>query len=249
MKSYSPPPPWARSAATISIGSIGAFVAIVAIMHVLRADVDPSWRFISEYELGPYGWLMQAAFILLGLGTAVLTAAIARETRNWMGLIGVVQLGLSALGMLLAGVFVPAEGHYMHDVGAMLDMVPSAALLMTWSLSRNRTWVSSGKPSWAFAVMPLGGFLIFMMSMAVMLPRNGGRPGPTVLVGWQNRLLILTQSLWMIHLARQLVVRADDRRRVVVIEPAPEARKPARAGALVGIGTKPPDGPAGGGCV
>jgi hypothetical protein len=206
----------------IAIGCIGAFVAILVLLHFLRADLDPSWRFISEYEIGSYGWLMQVAFVLLGLGAGALSAAIARLTQNWMGWIGVVLLALSAFGMLLAGAFVPAEGRHLHDVGAMLDMVPFAALLLTWSLSHNPGWVSSGRPSWAFAIIPLAGFVIFMTSMAVMLPRNGGRPGPTVLVGWQNRLLILTQCLWMIHLARQFAVRANDRHRAVVNEQGSE---------------------------
>jgi hypothetical protein len=32
-------------------------------MHVLKPEIAPSWRFISEYALGDFGWLMHLAFL------------------------------------------------------------------------------------------------------------------------------------------------------------------------------------------
>jgi hypothetical protein len=40
-----------------------------------------------------------------------------------------------------------------------------------------------------------------MASMGIMLPRNGGRPGPEVLVGWPNRIMILAHCAWLMPLA------------------------------------------------
>jgi hypothetical protein len=41
-----------QSAARLSLAAATAFLAMLAALHVLRPDLDPSWRFISEYEQG-----------------------------------------------------------------------------------------------------------------------------------------------------------------------------------------------------
>ena len=90
----------------------------------------------------------------------------------------------------------------------MLDQVPFAALFIAWSLSRNERWATRRASLWGVALLPLLGLVVFMVSMGVMLPRNGGRPGPTVLVGWQNRFMILTQCAWLLHTAWQVLALA-----------------------------------------
>src|SRR5690349_21149676 len=44
-------------------GSIAVAMIILA-LHAIRPEYQPSWRFISEYAIGPGGWIMQAAFLL-----------------------------------------------------------------------------------------------------------------------------------------------------------------------------------------
>jgi len=46
-------------AAWVAFASTGAFVVLLLLLHLVRSDLDPSWHFISEYEIGKYGWLMQ----------------------------------------------------------------------------------------------------------------------------------------------------------------------------------------------
>jgi len=203
-----PPGPLARQAALLSIGGISLFVALLAALHLLRPDLAPSWRFISEYELGPYGALMRVAFFALAVGTFGVAVALASQVPRLAGYLGLLQLALSAAGMVLAAIFVPDPRHHLHDLGAMLDQIPFAALFLAWSLSGNVRWASRRRSQWAMALLPLLGLVVFMVSMGVMLPRNGGRPGPTVLVGWQNRFMILTQCAWMLHTARQVVAVA-----------------------------------------
>lgn len=54
------------------------FLLLLATLHLLKADLDPSWHFISEYEIGRHGWLMQAeswrpARRAVALATAIVT--------------------------------------------------------------------------------------------------------------------------------------------------------------------------------
>ena len=51
-------------AACVAVVLSAAFLALLALLHFLEPDFDPSWRMISEYELGRYGWLMRLALTL-----------------------------------------------------------------------------------------------------------------------------------------------------------------------------------------
>src|SRR5579863_3952744 len=99
----------ARSAAFVATVGTGIFLVILVVLHVVRPDLDPSWRFISEYELGPHGWLMHVAFVSLAVGTASVAIAVVSQARSIAGYLGVTQLLISAAGMTLAGVFAPGS--------------------------------------------------------------------------------------------------------------------------------------------
>ena len=199
------PTTFARMAALVSTAGTGIFLGILVVLHVLRPDLDPSWHFISEYELGPHGWLMHVAFISLAVGTTSVALAVVSQARSITGYLGIALLLISAAGMTLAGAFAPASNNRLHDVGAMLDLVPFAALLLAWSLSRNESWASTRVGLWAVALLPALGLLVFMVSMSILLSRNGGRPGPSVWVGWQNRFMILMQCIWLLHAAHRVL--------------------------------------------
>lgn len=190
-----------RTAARVAFAASAAFIVLLAALHFLRSDLDPSWRFISEYELGDYGWMMQIAFFCLALSCGSLCLAIGSQMRGVAGYIGLALILLAALGMTLAGIFVPDPVNRLHEVGAMLDHLPFGAVLISWSLSRNEAWSTSRRMLFWTAGLPLLGLVIFVASMIVMLPRNGGQPGPEVLVGWPNRIMILAHCAWLMPIA------------------------------------------------
>lgn len=200
---------WPLSAARISVAATAAFWFLLVLLHLVRPDLDPSWRFISEYELGDYGWMMRAAFACLAVGTAGIGIAIMPDTRGISGGFGLLLLGVSALGMLMAAVYAPSATSHLHDLGAMLDNIPFAALFIAWKLSKHGQTSTHRITTNLFAFLPLLGLVIFIASMAWFLPRNGGHPGPTVLVGWQNRFLIATQCLWILYMARLVRAKAE----------------------------------------
>lgn len=202
------------SAARLAFAASAAFVLLLAALHVLKPDLDPSWRFISEYELGDYGWVMRAAFFCLALSCFSLGVALFSQVRSIAGYLGLALLLLSAAGMTIAGIYVPDRVNKLHEVGAMLDNVPFAALLINWSLSRNAAWSPARRMLLWTAGLPLLGLVVFVVSMIIMLPRNGGQPGPDVLVGWPNRLMILAHCAWLMPVAWHAiyVARLEDQR-------------------------------------
>jgi NADH:ubiquinone oxidoreductase subunit 6 (subunit J) len=176
-------------------------MALLAALHVLRPDLDPSWRFISDYELGPFGWMMRLAFACLAASCLALCAAIWQDARGIAGYLGMAMVVVAACGMILAAIFVPDKVNRLHEVGAIIDQVPFAAPLINWQLWWHARWKPYRPVLAATAGLPLLGLAVFIVAMIIMLPRGGGQPGPEVLVGWPNRLMILAHCAWLMPLA------------------------------------------------
>ena len=124
-----------------------------------------------------------------------LCVAVYPQARSIAGYLGMALLLITAL----AGIFLTdavggdrsAHGR-LHELGSTLDQRPFAALFISWRVSRSEAWSSARRLVRLAAFLPLQGLVIFIASSAVMLPRNGGRPGPEGLVGWPNRIMILS---------------------------------------------------------
>jgi hypothetical protein len=187
------------------------FIAILAALHLIKSHVDPAWNFISEYQVGRMGWLMSVAFVSLAL-SCILLSIVLWSLVHVVGKIGIVMLLISSAGMLIAAVFktdplntdpnlVTTSGK-LHQLGAMLDQIPFAAVLLTISLFRKselsgRRWILI-----FLLIFVWFGFVYFVASVQINFPENG-KFGPHVLVGWQNRLMIVTQVLWLIIVAKE----------------------------------------------
>jgi hypothetical protein len=44
---------------------------------------------------------------------------------------------------------------------------------------------------------------VFILSVALLLPQNGGDFGPDVLIGWPNRFLMVAYITWLMVVARR----------------------------------------------
>jgi hypothetical protein len=92
-----------RSLAAVAIAGSAAFVALVALLHALEPETNDTDA-ISEYALGDYGLLMNAAFFSASLAFAALALALRGSiapTRSARA--AVVLLGVAALGWFFLG--------------------------------------------------------------------------------------------------------------------------------------------------
>ena len=64
--------------ALLTIVGIVDFLLNVAVLHFLRPDVNPMLDPISNYAVGPYGFLFTAADLGLGLAALALTFGLYR---------------------------------------------------------------------------------------------------------------------------------------------------------------------------
>ena len=201
-----------RTAALVSLGAAVAFVVLLAALHVIKPELDPSWHFISEYAIGDYGWVMVLVFLSLALSYVTLFVAIRSQTQTIVGKIGLALLLVSALGLTIAAVFttdpitasqdaVTTEGS-LHNLGGMLGIaMPFAAALVGWRLARNPAWSSAKRPLLWATGLALVAFLVSFVSVGVMVSQSGGEFGPDVLVGWPNRIEIVAYSVWLMMVA------------------------------------------------
>lgn len=172
-------------------------------LHLLQPEFDPTWRFISEYALGDFGWMMHLAFGLLALAQISVAITISPHIRTVTGYIGLVILGISAIGVIIAGIFVtdpisvsPDDATFsgsMHSTGAMLDYTPVAALLISFSLCRLDVWRPMKKVLLTSAIIAIVAMLLFVLQ----IPQDG-QFGPEVLAGMFGRFLILADIAWLI---------------------------------------------------
>jgi Protein of unknown function (DUF998) len=92
-------------AALLSFAAAATFVVLLAALHFIKPELDPSWHFISEYAIGDYDWIMVFAFLSLALSYVSLFVAIRSQLRTIAGRIGLVLLLVSALGLTIAAIF------------------------------------------------------------------------------------------------------------------------------------------------
>ncbi len=198
-----PPSTLEAYAARTAIFSGVLFAVLLLSLHVFEPEFDPTWRFVSEYMLSDFGWLMHLAFLTLAVSMASAGVAVLSQVRIWTGYLGLTVLGIAAVGILIAAIFTtdPAItsrsqaaatfSGTMHVFGASLDYTPVAALLLSFSLARNQAW----RPVRRRLFLTAGITLALMAAFMAVLPYDGTlRPG--MIAGLVGRLLLLSYLGW-----------------------------------------------------
>ena len=210
------------AAARLSFTAAVAFLVLLAILHVIKPEFDPSWRFISEYLIGDYGWVMMLAFFFLALSCAALFAAVRSQVGTISGKIGLGLLLIVSASLVAGGIFaadpitakpdeLTTHGN-LHGLAAMVGIpgLPIAAVLISRSLVRNQSWSSARRSIlWTAHLTWVSVVAMFAYMFVVVVPRGGFGPG--VLTGWLNRLVVLTYCAWLTAVAwRAIKLRVND---------------------------------------
>ena len=118
----------------------------------LRPDLDPSWHTISEWAIGPYGWMMSGGFLISAVSYAALFVMLRSQVQGAMGRLGLGILLICAIGAFGVGIFTtdPMPLRFpLSRIGTLhvifgtsqLMLLPFAALLINLSLARKgETW-------------------------------------------------------------------------------------------------------------
>ena len=197
-----------ESAIRAILASAILFLVLLAALLVLKPEIDPAWRFISEYAIGRHGWMMTLAFLALAACCVATVIALWSQVRLG-GRIGTGFLLIGALGLTLAGIFTTdpittpldaqSTSSQLHGLGAILgDGVPIGATLITGSLIRNKSWRRARW--WMIGILAV---IWIVYAWLIMSMPADGNFGPGVAVGWPSRLLMVSYCLWFIVTAWQ----------------------------------------------
>ena len=148
--------------ALLAVVSIAVKFLTIAALHFVRPDVNPVLEPISNYGVGPYGFLLTVADIGSGLATLALVfglyLGIPPPGRSYVGLF---LLGLYGVSELLAGIFPidvggePTAAGTVHNIVGNISFFcfPIAAILLSLRMGKDEQWRSFRRLALALSIV------------------------------------------------------------------------------------------------
>ena len=197
-------------AAWVTIAASGAVLLLLAGLHALSPEFDPSLRAVSEYVEGRYGWVLSLMFATWALSSWSLAVAQWPSVKAIGGRIGLGCLIAAGGGEAMASVF--DIHHPLHGLAGMIGVLslPIAAMSISVSLSRTLSWSGArslllGTANFTWMSLAL---LVFLLMAGYMRAGNRMTRDSFAFMGWANRLLILAYCVWQMVMAGQALLRA-----------------------------------------
>ena len=183
---------------------------MLASLHVLSPEFDPSWRVVSEYANGRYGWVLSLMFASWALSSLALAVTVWTQLNGVGGKIALGLLIAAGIGEAMASVF--DINHPLHDLAGIIGVLslPIAAMMISVRLGRTQAW-SPAKYVLLWTANLTWVSLVLMVAALIIMIRGhagaGGKmtPGVFAVVGWANRLLVVAYCVWVVAVARQAI--------------------------------------------
>jgi Protein of unknown function (DUF998) len=207
-------------AAWLAILMTAATILLLASLHILSPEFDPSWRMVSEYAFGHYRWVLSLMFLSWGVSSWALAMAIWSQVNTKSGKVGLWFLVVAGIGEAMASFF-DVTHDTGHGIAGILGVggFPVAALLLSASLGRTEAWSSTkttllwiANLSWISVVLLVATLVLMTMQLAKAsgghLPEHAPKslpPGVLGLDGWANRLIVASYCLWVFVVAWQAI--------------------------------------------
>jgi hypothetical protein len=206
-----------QKAARLSFITAIISLVLIAALHFIKKDMEPSWHMVSEYAIGDHGWVMKLAFFSWGISCITLASAVRYQIKTLSGRIGLVLLFIVGISIVMAGVFVmdpptaskdemTTHGN-LHGLTSMIG-IPGhaiAAVLISFSLSRNPAWASAKSSLKWSAHFTWISLVVMIGSIFIMLGKTQGKFDPEALIGWPNRILVFAYCSWLIVVANNAI--------------------------------------------
>lgn len=187
----------AAIAAVTALVAGGITAGLVAILHVLEPEYDPSWRMISEYSVGRYGWVMRLAFVTMAISPAATCVALWPFGGAWT--IGLAAVALGALGAAFIDadpIMTPrAQATPVGRAHTVLGIIllagfPPAAVFAGVGVATELGWMLA-----IASVVPWVGLVWFLSAAS---PARGRGGSPEIRIGWPDRFCLLAYLAWVV---------------------------------------------------
>ena len=190
------------------------FLAILFLLHFLKRELDPSWRMISEYEIGRFGWMMRLAFFCWGASVLALLITIWPVLLPISGTISRWWLVLIVIALFGAGIF--KTDPITNDTRSLVNTIhkicgtiviltfPIAATLAIRSLLHNPLWSAYQGILIFGVVLAWIGMVAYFATVVISRvkdPKAGEVGSPHILMGWPNIFNVVTYIVWIIIIA------------------------------------------------
>jgi hypothetical protein len=189
----------------VTAGVVVFLLAVVA-LHLLQPGLDPLEQAVSYYVHGAFGSLLTVGLIALGLASLALALALRGAVAGPESRAGRWLLGVWGVGVLLGGVFradppgqwnePPSVAGLIHGNAALVAFLafPIAALCLTPALRASGSGRSRAGLLLVLAVAAALSLALFAASLVPVFVR----PGPPILLGLTERVLLAVYSAWLI---------------------------------------------------
>lgn len=208
------------AAAWLAIVFTSLAMLLLASLHALSPEFAPSWRMISEYALGHYGWVLSLMFLFMGVGLWALVVGIWQQVPTRAGKVGLWCLIVAGFGGAMASVF-DVRHEAGHGIAGVLGVLgfPVGALLVSFSLGRVEAWHRARRGlcwlanlSWISVVLLVLTLILMTVQFSRItgghLPQHAPKSLPTGVLpldGWADRLVVLSNCAWVIFAAGQAI--------------------------------------------
>ncbi len=195
--------------AGLSFGCAATFLFVLAVLHNLKSELDPSWRMISEYAIGDHGWMMRLGLFCLSVSCFGLSLVLIKKDLTPEAFL----LTIVAIAPAGSAIFptdpITAPWRQISFVGRL--HVAFAALFVTafpvvitvvgWKAMK----ILLPKPVWLLWASPLVwlGLTTFVVSIFYYRAMKRGFR-PHVRIGWSNRFMMVTYCAWLMIAAFKL---------------------------------------------
>lgn len=170
-----------RTLANLALLGVAWFVAGVALLHVLRSDLVPARHMISEYALGPWGWIQTLNFLALATGSAALASA-TRRSATPIGTTVTGLLFLFAATTMLSAIFPTGSGTWQAQIHELVGVLGFLTLIVA-AIVTARHLKRADQPGLRHTSRLWGAAMVITFPLVPILGDNGMGIGQRLFIG------------------------------------------------------------------
>jgi len=196
-----------RLAARLVLVFASAAIVSLAVLHFMQPALSPAASMISQYAIGPHGWLMNLSFASFAIGSLCLLGTLVGQPKSILQWIGLFCLMMAGVGLAFGALFNmdaatddPAQMSFsgrMHGLAFMIGVPGELLSVMLLSIALQRApWNGKALIALAAAVW----ISVILMAVNLIGWLQAGANGPAWF-GIPNRTFMMFYALWLIAAA------------------------------------------------
>jgi len=187
-----------RSDGVLILAGAGIFATLVVVLHYLENDFKPCCRYISEYVLGDWGWVMNLAFAALGVAFLGLAHGLRSTLMPGRRVTASIRLIYITAVTVLATAFFNSDSvadqqanvstwhGTLHDLFGFLGFacVTVATFFLRGVFTRDPQWRRFAPHALLFAIV-----IVVMFAVTIFAPLDS--------FGVAQRVFVMVDVLWL----------------------------------------------------